>query len=641
MTSAPSSLKFFGQQFRQYIWIVLVCLYLCITYILEFSMAQREIYFFNGDDRLGPQNGTMFSITVILAVLCAVQGYAMLFSEKKTAFYLGMPITRKNLFWNNYLCGFVAAVVPCTISRIVCYFFRSDTAERPGYLLLMGIVVNIAGFLFIYHLVIIIILLTGRLIAAVIGTVLLAIYGDILIGYSVEKYSQVFFETYYRSNILDGVKMYLTPGSLYEAVTGKNEFGAYEEWIFSDKAVYFTVLLILVVLTLAAAYLLFKFRPAESAGKTLAFRRSKGMIKAFIAIPFSLLCGYFVQKMAVGGTSLPLLMLGVILGAFLINGTLEVLYQSDIRGVLSHKRTAVFVAAIGICIAISFYFDLAKYDSYCPDPDEIHSLALSVESVERKEADENLPLDFMNLTGGDKTRALDWLKSIQNNKAKKPLAYVTAAYKKSDTDIIYRKYQVSDEKQLDKFAPVYQNKEYKRATIPLAMEEKAGRQFFTWSNGAETYRLSYGEEENQQLLDCFHEDLSELEFEEIKETAPISYLRLGDWSGGSGRMGYIYPSFHRTIDFLKQRGIPADKALNDYDIVRIEVTPKKEEGQAEADKPFSVTKEEEIEEMKQELIYEPLAISDICISKKTWDVKVECYDKKSKTFEIVDCWIRD
>lgn len=641
MISKPSSHSFLRQQLKQYLWIAVMALYLCVSYILEFASAQKGIRILNGEERLGPQNGTMYYITVALALACAVQGFAMLFSDKKSSFYFGMPVSRRRLFFTNYTCGLLAGLFPCLLSRGICFFLRNDAVMDAGYLTVMGMVISSLGFLFLYHLTILVIVLTGKALGALAGIALAAVYGSVLVGFTIEKYCMAFLDTYYKSNIFERIQTYLSPLKLYEMLAGIKEYAPYEEWLLEDKMQTFLMMAVLVFCTLAAAWILFQKRGAESAGKTLAFDKIKSIIKLIVVIPVSLLTGYYAMQCDFLKQPLWFLGIGVLLGAFAGNGILEMLYQADARRMLAKKGHVAVISIVSFLIAGTFYFDVWGYDAYQPEKQELMSLAIGIRgiedpvSMEKNMLEDDVTtnrLENMELKEKDMENALAWIGKVITEQKGTPLTYVTVGYHKSKSRIIYRRYKITSAEQLDAFASIYECDAYKEGTILLAHETEVGRQRFVWSNGLESYRLAYDEEEEKQLLESYHSDLRELKLSELKENNPIGALKLTDWSQSLEREGYIYPGFHRTIAFLKERGIPADKRLAEYDITRIDIT--------EDYTPVTI-EAAQIERLKKEIVFEEFAVNQAFIPVKSERVQVEYRFSANRTFGVAECRLKD
>ncbi len=80
--------------------MVLSC-YLFGMYVLETASGGNGLLW-AGDDRLGPGNQTVMAISILLAVLCGIQGFFYLFSQDRTDNF-SLPVRRRTLFSAPYL----------------------------------------------------------------------------------------------------------------------------------------------------------------------------------------------------------------------------------------------------------------------------------------------------------------------------------------------------------------------------------------------------------------------------------------------------------------------------------------------------------------------------------------------------------
>ncbi|MGL6198280.1 MAG: DUF6449 domain-containing protein [Lachnospiraceae bacterium] len=633
MISAPSSRRYFFECLKRYAGVIVISLYLHVMYIIDFAMAQQGVYLFSGDSRLGPQNSMIFNITIILAVLNGLQGFAYLHSEKRTLFYLGLPLKRSSLFIYNYICGFLAAVIPNIVSRIICVFMMKEGQEDALYFFQTGILVSALGFLLMYHLVILVLVLTGRLWAALLGAGAVLVYGTYFVGSVIEKYSNAFFATYYKIDTINDLVVYLSPKILYTNLAGIEDFTIGDSWSVQGRTGYLTVMVIAVILTGMASLFLFRLRQAESAGKTLAFKKSRGVIKIMLLIPLTLISGYYAMCIPVSGKSIPFLFGGILIGGFLLGGLMEMLEKADVRAFVSNKLSTLGIAAVSILLAGSFVFNIWSYDSYLPDSDEIESVAVSIGGLENTDMQleyADTQLNVMALSESDKVNVLSWVSNLSKTDGTS-LTYAAVAYKYSDSKVIYRRYAVTGVEQIEQFSPIYESADYKKATIPLAAEQETGRWSFLWSNGVETYHLAFSDAENQELLDCYQNDLENFNMKQLIEDGnPIGLLKLTPWDEESGRTGYIYPSFQKTIHYLEAKGVHAGSSIEDYNILRIEI--RDQEG-----KTNNYETGTEINELKSQLICEELLVNPVLTSDTSDTVTVKCLGEDGRTYTISEC----
>ena len=634
MISVPSSHSYFFQCLKRYAGVIVISLYLHASYIVDFAMAQQGLYLFSGDNKLGPQNNMMFYISLIIAILCGLQGFSYLHSEKKLILYLGLPLKRTLLFWHSYICGILIMMIPCIVSRIICIFLARDSQGNALYFAAGGILMNVLGFLLIYNLVILIILLTGRIWAALAGTAIALVYGTYFIGTVIEKYCTAFLNNYYKINMVEELTAVLSPIRLYGNMAGVNDYSIYDNWNIEDKAEYLFIAAAAILISGLLALFLFNLRPAESTGKALAFKKSKGFIKILLQIPLSLIIGYYSMQLSVKDRSVLLLLGGIIIGSFLLGGILEILDKADIKAFIGNKYQTFTITVICILISGAFIFDIWNYDSFLPDSDEIEAVAVSINGLETDYLLNYDPavdyaaedrLNIMNLTGRNKINALNWLYKVMDTDKSQALTFVSVAYKYHNDQIKYRRYAIAGQKQIEEFSAIYESEEYKQGTIPLAGEEKPSGHSFLWSNGVETYHLDFTDEENQELLDCYRADLAKLNIEQLIEyRTPIGLLKMTEWNEENGREGYIYPSFETTIGYLISKGFAAEKAVKDYEILKLEVQ----------DRECNI---EEAAEML--LVSESLAVNPVLAADTGEDVVIKCRDQNNRVYTVISCKI--
>lgn len=612
--------NFFRENLKRATWLICVAIFFYGIYIMDFAMAQHRIYFVYGDDYFGPANKTIFWITVLMGILSALQGFGFLFSEKKNLFFQALPLKKGSLFWNTYLTGAIINMSLCGISWIASYWIQEERDMTAVYSLFMGNAISILGFLFVYTFSIIIIVLVGKLFISMVGIGLMFSYGVLVIGFLIEKYSSAFFSSFYKINVMEQMKIYLSPIGLYTGLTGINEYLDLGEWSLTHRWEYLIAILAATIIGSMAAFIFFKKRPIETAGNVLVFKKSEMVIKYVICIPGSLLVGYFFMLCSISQRSFLLLSIGILIGAFALNSLSEVIYHMDIRMMLKNYKSGILILGVCMAVATGFYFDIGGYDAYFPKESEVESVAISVkgidddsywDSADTEDSNAESRMERMRLEGTTKTKVLHWLENVQEqnmNPTGPPITYVRAAFHDAAKGTVYRKYCLTDKKLLEAFHEVYQSTDYKAQTIPLAEYTHTARNNFIWSNGVETYRLNLSEDENNKLLNCYKQDLEKLTFERIKQENSIGTLTLVRSNSMGGSTGYIYPSFHQTIDFLKALSIPAEKSVKDYTIQGLQIAYKNKMGEPKLKNITSVT---EINNLKNKLVWEDCAVNPV------------------------------
>jgi ABC-2 type transport system permease protein len=639
MTLRHSFLKRMKEDSKRRIWIMVLSLYLFAMLLLE-TIAGRGGdggLLWGGDDRLGPGNLTVMGISILLGVLCGLQGFSYLFSQEKTDFYFSLPVKRRTLFFSAYLNGFLIFAIPCIFARLACLVIKDPALSGESISSTMtGILVSFVGYLLIYNITILSVLLTGNIVIAVGLLAFFFFYMTVTFGFVIQMYGKMFFQTFYQIDWLDGMKLYFSPLSLYEKMAGIGEFTLDgEKWSLAAHLPYLLAALGMGALLLLVLQFLFYRRPAEASGKPIAFTGAQPVIRMLFVIPLGLISGYFFRLCGGDESSFLWVTAGILAGVFTFHGLAEVIFQFRFRGMITHQKQMLLTAALCILIAGSFYLDVWKYDSYLPRNEEVLSVSLSVKGVDDKEAAEGYAVTddrtdpmaesrmrHMELTGENKKAALQWIQKLSEGIQAKgeTFTYVTAAYHMKNGGDIYRQYPVMDQGLLTAFSPIYESEEYKNGTVSLlsyGTEDIENGYEFVWSNGADSLTPDLTLEEKEELFERYRKELKGLTMEEAMRETPLGILTFSKEGGANGGSAYLYPSFTKTIGFLKDKGIPADKSIRNYEIKEIVVTTWEKNSSLFENSGRGTVKKEyvqdrnEIENLQKHMVYKRCAVQPL------------------------------
>lgn len=567
----------------------------------------------------------------------------------------------------GYLNSLLIGILPCIIGRFTCMLIEGSFSASARYYTGMGILVSIIGFLLVYHAALVILFLSGRVLTAGSICVLAAVYGPVAFGFVIQRYGSIFFETWYREDLMNTLAVYTSPYTLYQTFSGVREASDTDNWLLSAHIRPLITAVILLLLLFVLAVLLFQKRPAESCGKVLAFSRAEFPLKLLLTIPAALLCGSWFMNLSLDSRSLPWLVSGILFCTFTLHGILETFFRFDVRGMISKKRQMLFISGLTLLTAASFYFDWWDYDSYMPDSGQVAAVSISPSGLDdaswqtEDPVQDSFPisdttdsrLSTVRLTGENRQAAHIWLKTLQDQRTltssetSAPLCYAATAYILESGKTVYRKYPIYDTIALDAFASIYNTEEFQSGTNPLASCETTGRQHFIWSNGIETYHLDLTYEENEALLAAYKEDLSEFQMKTLKEEFPIGKLSLSYGNYGGGDSGYLYPGFSHTLDLLEQKGIPARNALaDDYEICGLqiyEVTEDTTSRSAPQKKKIlleDITDPAEIQKIQPWLLYTGFAINPILNPVDTrYEVTVLFRNSGEQTYDYANAYL--
>ena len=215
-------------------------------------------------------------------------------------------------------------------------------------------------------------LLCGKLAVSLLAILLLFFYGTYAVIFPVELYCRMFFQTFYRSELLLTFKDNASPFCLYQSLVQTATDGS---WQLSSHLAQMVLLLCLCVCSLVLDVYLFQKRSAESIESTLAFPTCAKYIRPLLAVPAALYCGFFLQKSAPDPASYVWLFVGIAFGAVTAHSLFQISFLGNVRRFLQNKRALLFSLSLSAAIACIFIFDLFSYDSFLPSRKNVASMA--------------------------------------------------------------------------------------------------------------------------------------------------------------------------------------------------------------------------------------------------------------------------
>lgn len=312
-------------------------------------------------------NGWMAFITAVLSVVCAASGFSWLNSRKKVDFYHSLPIRREKIFIVNYINGILIMAVPYMVFlAIACGIAASqgispaifiEAAEGWGYFMVY--------YLMLYSTVAIAVIMTGNLIVGLLGTCFFFFYGPLVLLLA-EGYFGTWFYTFCDDGMFFDKVRYVSP--FIDFCVGE-----------SISAGFFASRLAVGIVLTAIAFLLYRKRPSEAAGKAMAFTLSKPVIRILMVIASSLSGAVFFWNLRM---SLGWAVFGLLTAGLICHCVIEIIYHFDFKKLFSHYKQLLICFAASLAVLFSFRFDLFGYDRYLPDEEKVESAAVLVSGLD-------------------------------------------------------------------------------------------------------------------------------------------------------------------------------------------------------------------------------------------------------------------
>lgn len=577
-----------------------------------------------------PDNILFVLIAGVGAIICGISGYAFLHSKKQVDFYHSLPIKREAIFLVHFINGILIYLLPYTagllLSLLICLPFGVITGELL-LTCLGGLIYFLVIFLSFYLFTILATLLTGKLLITFFGIVVLFLYVPLLDAL-VETYKTAFVSTLYDglsdSGNLSALTRWLSPINQYRWLLTQYRSSGFWPGILGFLA--FDAIL------LAVSVFLYKKRKSEKAGIAMAFAVSEPIIRILIAVPVGLGFGMIllmIQATSQNAFAALWLGFGTVIGAFLAHGIIESLYQFDVKKCLSHKLQLLGTIAVATAIAMGFFFDWFRFDSYLPQKEEVKTMAINCYGLTESQVYYEsgsytdgmaYTIEHMALESFDAAYEIAKLCSAHVARVRRDSdfswpkdSYTTSIvikYELRNGQSVCRKYVYNVYEIMDLLAELYRQEEYKKQNYQILKlsELDAVVTDITCKKEMKEVSLTLSQAEREELVALYQKELMALEFSELVTTPPVGYMHveaaIPDRRYPNDRciyQAYLYPSMTETLGFLARHGFDVNRIATAKEVEAIYVSFRYEKGELE------ITDPAEIAECMKYLVHSDLA----------------------------------
>lgn len=533
---------------------------------------------------MGPQNELIITMTIICAIVCGLSGFFYLHSRKKVDFYHSMPVRREILFIIKYMNGLLIYLIPYIINVILCIIILQVNHYmniEVFAITISAIGINLLFYSLIYTIVIIAVMLTGNIVISFMGSAVFLLYGIMLMGVR-DMYFTEFFTNFYSRD--SKTMEWISPIIMYINIANQISFSTNYALLGKIFGV-----LIVTLLLIGFAIFLYKKRPSEAATKAMAFKYSRPVIKFFIVIPVSLMGGLIFKQISNSGSN-GWFIFGLIFSLIISYAIIEIIYHFDIRSAFYSKKQLLICAGIIAGVVCIFQFDLFHYDSYIPKKSSIESMSVAISGLDDniqyyQPGGNNLSsrnkymdgvryqLNYMKLTDFEPAYDLAKIGIEQtdqslNNDGQDIYYTYNVKYSLNSGREVYRTYRFRIGENTELLKDIYESPAFKEVHYPIYKIKAEAIGSIYCQNMFGSKKISLNSNEKIQLLDIYKEELSNMTLDVASDNYPISTftISINDYYSIEN---YVYPTFEKTISFLKAHGFDATQKLDVKDINKI------------------------------------------------------------------------
>ena len=595
---------------------ILITIFFFVLHVLYYMMRLQNVLintdFTHGDrveqilNMTAPQVGMIF-LVICLAGFLGINGFCYLHSKTKTDFYHSLPVKRNTLFYIIFINTFLLFLISMAVALVVETAVTCAAGFFSGALLrnvVEALLCYTLTFLGTYFTAAFAMILTGYLVVGVLGFCVLLSYAPLILRGVGQSYASTFYHTFVAQDNGELLN-YFSPGTLaWKMICVEKDSVSH----LNGGAV--ALILVFIVAAAALSLALFKIRRSEAAGKAMAFVKTQPVIRILLVIPMALYAGILLYMTSLESSKIWMLV-GVIAGAWMFHGIIESIYQFDLHGLVAAKKQMFISMAAALVIMLFFWFDMSGYDRYIPDEAKVQSVRVSaVQNGVWINHDDDSG-NGKGITGEELGDVLSMLKKMSEENivdVNDETDTVTATYYLKNGKKKIRKYAFYPEKMKKDVDMLYAIPEYKESNWTLFQAKQEDISNLTVYcpvdvNGGGSLELA--REEKDEFLEVYREDFKKMTYSETKSQIPMAEFTVcyrmteENHIRVSEETCYIYPSFEKTIAFLKEKGYPVDKAIRQIKITRMVVTRYGEEGKEQTS---VITDKETIDAVKDALI---------------------------------------
>ncbi len=544
-------------------------------------------------------------VAVVGAVICGMSGFSYLHSRKQMDFYHSLPVKREMIFTVRFVNGILIYAVPYLVgllySYLLCVLYGVMTSEL-FFCGLFFFVLHLMGYIVLYLVTILSMMLTGKMVIAFFGNCVLNFYAPAIYALVLVLKEAFFITTYDSSDMEAGFLLtkWISPTSYYYSLIYSLEYGEGKFWLE------FLGFLLLAVVLVVLVLWLYKKRASEKADISMCFKVTEPVIRIMLSIPIGTVVGmlfYAIQYENNG--SMFWLIFGGLLGGFLAHAIIETLYKGDIKKCLSHKVQMFASMVIAAAVPLMFVYDVFGYDSYLPEKEEIASMAVASRDLRFGGTyyDEDgwvnageYALDHMEVTNVDamyelaeilteyaaesrSERFFGYYDTWELNEGEKVhISSFIIRYRLKNGSEVTRTYRYNYYEVMDLLEQMYNDEAFKTVVHPVFPLLQSG-----WkTESVEVYAPASGtsvriQKNHEKILQMYAEELLRLDFARLKDTAAIGELTVQfitneekDYRDNTTFL--LYPEMTGTIALLKEQGYHALGVQDSPNVTKIAVS---------------------------------------------------------------------
>lgn len=511
----------------------------------------------------------VFLVAVAAGILSGLYSFLYLHSSRKVDFYHSLPMGREGLFFSRLMIQLRHYALPSLLVlflSICACAVHGEFSLRIVWYGLVNVFFQIQIFLMSYGLTVLAVVLTGRPLLAILGTAVFLSYGRAL-GELVVGYMEMFWGTFssYGTERLSRICDPFMGGMMaYEEALQKNHWGGMVCYLFVVLALW------------SLNYYLYRKRPSEAAGCSMAFSHIGSILKYVLEIPMILGTGLIFQMMSYsGGGGTGWWVFGLVVGALFSHCAVEILYSMNVKSCVEHRRQFVLTCLVSAAIVLVFRLDLVGYNTYYPAQEKLESIGIQLSSLDNEfvavlddSSGDETEFAWIPASGSIYQKLKNLVDSKENEDRNRELV---VRYALKSGRMTQRSYALSRQEAAGIMEAVCTTPEYLDSRWPDWQQKKEALEN-AWLNFSGYNQVYYDRSSGValDLLEALKKDMEEADAS-VYMSYPVGSVQFTyEYESGEGLVYihqtepwilsdtdtfYIFPGFRRVMSILEEQGV--------------------------------------------------------------------------------------
>lgn len=528
------------------------------------------------------------------AFFAGMLSFRYLFHKNMVDTYHALPVKKHTLFGVCYANGILIWLVPFSVFLLPVLLMGCSLVTQLGHGELVSVLLANTGltfltltivYLLVYHLVLASVMLSGNVLNTLVSAMILGT-GVITALFLCVTFFEVYMDTFYAAALDGTAAVYASPLIFaFFLVFQREKYMAGSPELWEGIGAGLAVAAVLV----AAVWLLYRGRASETAEQGIRKPAVSAVFRMIVGVAAGM-CGWlFFVFLTTDYEAEGWGIFGVVLGAVLVYGILDVIFRMDFKAFFSHKIQMALTVALSLLVCFLFCRDWFAYDTYLPDQEDIEEIAVYSASLSGSYYDYSTSrtriLENMHLR--DKEKLYAFLETMVEHEREgtedEPSEHITTRVTMKNGRSYFRSYRMTGEDK-DLILSIVTEEEYLKHSCQIEEDTLAGDVDFTLYTAENTYYTYYGEKNPKNIMEqvvrAYNRDVLENpESVLLRQGRLLAKIEFELWyrdnvrnARGNGFMLNVYDTMTHTVAALEEAGYRiTDVAASDVKAIVLEM----------------------------------------------------------------------